>query len=51
MKATYRNTLIGLHPKEIAADYDIGMILEFYRKQGFQIARFEYEWYGFLYVK
>jgi GNAT superfamily N-acetyltransferase len=51
MKATYCNTLIGLHPKEIAADYNINMILRFYKKQGFEISRFEYEWYSFLYLK
>ena len=51
MKETHNNTLIGLHPKEIAADYNIEMILRFYKKQGFKISRFDYEWYGFLYIK
>jgi hypothetical protein len=51
IKETHRNTLIGLHPQEIAANYDISLILNFYRKQGFKISRFEYEWYGFLYLR
>jgi len=50
IKATRRNTLLGLNPHEIAADYPIKTILGFYRKQGFVLSRFDYEWYGFLYL-
>jgi GNAT superfamily N-acetyltransferase len=50
IKATRRNALLGLNPHQIAADYPIEAILGFYRKQGFRLSRFEYEWYGFLYL-
>jgi hypothetical protein len=50
IKATRRNTLLGLNPHEIAADYPIQTILSFYRKQGFRLSRFDYQWYGFLYL-
>jgi GNAT superfamily N-acetyltransferase len=44
IKATRRNTLLGLNPHEIAADYPIQTILSFYRKQGFRLSRFDYQW-------
>jgi hypothetical protein len=50
IKATRRNTLLGLNPHEIAADYPLQTILSFYRKQGFRLSRFDYQWYGFLYL-
>jgi hypothetical protein len=50
IKATRRGTLLGLNPQEIAADCPIETILRFYRKQGFQLSRFDNEWYGFLYL-
>jgi hypothetical protein len=49
IKATRRGTPLGLNPQEIAADR-IETILGFYRKQGFQLSRFDNEWYGFLYL-
>jgi hypothetical protein len=50
IKATHHNALLALNPREIAADYPIKTILGFYRKQGFVLSRFDYEWYGFLYL-
>ena len=50
IKATRRETLLGLNPKEIAANCPMQTILGFYRKQGFQLSRFDCEWYGFLYL-
>jgi GNAT superfamily N-acetyltransferase len=50
IKATRRATLLGLNPQEIASDCAIEAILKFYRKQGFQLSRFDNEWYGFLYL-
>ena len=50
IKATRHNSLLALNPREIAADYPIKTILGFYRKQGFVLSRFDYEWYGFLYL-
>lgn len=50
IKATRHNTLLALNPHEIAADYPIKTILDFYRKQGFRLSRFDYEWYGFLHL-
>ena len=50
IKATRHNSLLALNPREIAADYPIQTILSFYRKQGFRLSRFDYQWYGFLYL-
>ena len=50
IKATRHNALLALNPHEIAADYPLKAILGFYRKQGFVLSRFDYEWYGFLYL-
>jgi hypothetical protein len=50
IKATRRATLLGLNPQEIASACTIETILKFYRKQGFQLSRFDNEWYGFLYL-
>jgi hypothetical protein len=50
IKTTRCGTLLGLNPQEIAADYHIETILKFYRKQRFQLSRFDNEWYGFLYL-
>jgi hypothetical protein len=50
IKATRGNALLALNAHEIAADYPIKTILSFYRKQGFRLSRFDYEWYGFLYL-
>jgi hypothetical protein len=50
IKAIRRNSLLGLNPHEIAASYPIETILSFYRKQGFRLSRFDFEWYGFLYL-
>jgi hypothetical protein len=50
IKATRHNALLALNPHEIAANYPIKTILSFYRKQGFVLSRFDYEWYGFLYL-
>ena len=50
LKATRRNSLLALNPHEIAANYPLETILRFYKKQGFRVSRFDYEWYGFLYL-
>jgi hypothetical protein len=50
IKTTRRGTLLGLNPQEIAANCPMQTILGFYRKQGFQLSRFDREWYGFLFL-